>query len=109
MYDGARDVVGGYTKSLWVAFGSPGGGVAVATMLLALFVLPWLLLAWTPLALVGAGAGLGTRLVAAIRCGDRILDVVTHPLSVLAFAALVGVSVARHRNGTVTWKGRELR
>jgi hypothetical protein len=107
MYDGGRDLVAGYAKSLWCAFGSPAGGVTVATLLMLLGVLPWLLLAWTPIAWPAALAGPVGRVVAAARSGDRpVAAGILHPLSVLAFTALLGMSIRRHRRGATTWKGR---
>jgi hypothetical protein len=47
------------------------------------------------------------RVLTALRTGGRALpDAVVHPLSVLAFVALVAVSVRRKRTGALTWKGR---
>lgn len=109
MYDGSRAVVDGYAKSLWTAFGSPAGAVVVALLLLVLGVLPWGLVITTPLAWPAAAAGPAGRLVAARRTGSRpASDAVAHPLSVLAFAGLVGVSVARHHNRRLNWKSRAL-
>jgi hypothetical protein len=107
MYDGTGELVAGYSKSLWTAFGSPAGGVAVALMLIAVGALPWVLLAWTLWALPAALGGPLSRLVAALRTGSRpVADAALHPVSVLAFAALLAVSVARHRRGRITWKAR---
>jgi hypothetical protein len=109
MYAGGRDVVDGYAKSLWAAFGSPTGAVAVATMMLALGVLPWVLVAFTPLAWPAAVGGPVGRLVAAVRTGSRpMVDGLLHPLSVLAFAGLVAISVVRHSRGRLVWKSRPL-
>jgi len=107
MYDGARALVDGYAKSAWIAFGSPASAVAVAALSLVVFVVPWLLLAVTPWAAPAAVAGPAGRLVTALRSGNRpLLDAVAHPLSVLAFVALVAVSIARHRRGRLSWKDR---
>jgi glycosyltransferase involved in cell wall biosynthesis len=109
MYSGGRDVVDGYAKSLWAAFGSPAGAVGVATMMLALGVLPWVLVAFTSLAWPAAVGGPAGRLIAAARTGSRpLVDALLHPLSVLAFAGLVAVSVVRHSRGRLVWKSRPL-
>jgi len=109
MYGGSRDLVAGYGKSLSRAFGSPARGVAVAVLLVLLAVVPWLLLAWTPLAWPAALAGPAGRLVAAARAGDRPLAAATlHPLSVLAFTALLAESIRRFRRGAASWKGRRV-
>jgi glycosyltransferase involved in cell wall biosynthesis len=107
MYDGARAVVDGYAKSLWCAFGSTAGAAFVAALLVLVFVVPWPLAAVTAWAWPACIAGLAGRMVATARTGGRMLpDSVTHPLSVLAFAALVGVSLWRRRRGHLVWKGR---
>ncbi len=40
MYDGADDLVAGYTKSLWSAFGPPAGAAGVVALLSWLYVVP---------------------------------------------------------------------
>src|SRR5207248_1587724 len=57
MYDGARSVTDGYAKSLWCAFGSPVGAVAVTLLVAALGLLPWALVAFTPVAWPAALGG----------------------------------------------------
>ena len=109
MYDGARSVTDGYTKSLWCAFGSPAGALAVALLMLTLGVLPWALAVATPVAWPAAIGGPASRLVAAVRTGSRPLrDALLHPVSAIAFASLVGISVVRRRGGQLTWKSRPL-
>jgi hypothetical protein len=110
MYDGPRDVVDGYGKSLWSAFGSPAGAVSVCVMLLCLGLLPWVLVAFTPAAWPAAVGGPLGRVVTASRAGSRpLVDAMLHPLSVLAFACLVAMSLIRHRRGRLVWKSRPLR
>ena len=108
MYDDNRDLVDGYAKSLWAAFGSTTGAALTSVMLLGLFVLPWLLVAATPWAWLAAAAGPAGRAIAAARTRDNALLSFLHPLSMLCFAALVGVSLVRHRAGRTSWKGRSL-
>jgi GT2 family glycosyltransferase len=113
MYGSWRELVDGYTKSLWASFGSRLAASAVIFMLLLLFVLPGLagLVLWPvspAAALAGAAgyaAGVGGRALAARATGSRAFpDALGHPLSVLLFAWLVARSYRRRR--TVTWKGR---
>jgi hypothetical protein len=112
MYDGAADLVDGYAKSLWAAFGSPGGS-AVATGLLSLtYVLPpaAALLARDPrtraIGAAGYAAGVAGRVIVARRTGGRTGDAWTHPMSILALDGLTALSWWRHRRGTLSWKGR---
>lgn len=105
MYSGWGEIRSGYGKSLWAAFGSPMRGLAVAGVLLALYVAPLVALP-SRLALASYGLGVAGRWVAAGRTGGRRVDALAHPLSVLLFAWLVVRSVVMHRRGTTTWKGR---
>jgi hypothetical protein len=116
MYTSWAELRAGYSKSLWAAFGSPAGAVAVSLVLLALYALP------PVMAIVGAvtgaasvfWAGLGSyalgvlgRLVSARVNGSRAWpDVLTHPVGIGVFAWLVAVSVRGHRRGALAWKGR---
>ena len=115
MYDDADSLVEGYTKSLWSAFGTPAGAVAVVALLCWLYVVPpaALVAGPTPRArafgALGYAAGVTGRALVARRTGGRLVpDVAAHPVSVLAFGALVAESWRRHRAGTATWRGRTL-
>lgn len=114
MYDSAAALREGYAKSLWAAFGSPGGAAAVCATLVWLYVVP-------PAAAVlgrgtvrragavGTAAALVGRGAVARRVGGRVWpDAAAHPLSVLAFVGLTADSWVRRRRGTLTWKGRAL-
>lgn len=115
MYSTPAEVVDGYGKSLWSAFGGPGGSLAVTGALVLGHVVP-------PLAAL-AGRRPGTRIVGALgyaaavagraavarRVGGRVWpDSAAHPASILAFAGLTADSWRRHLAGTASWKGRTL-
>lgn len=109
MYDDPRALVDGYAKSAWCAFGSPVAAAATALAFLAIAVVPWALVGVTLWVWPAALCGPLSRLVAAWRSGQRpLLDALAHPLSAVAFAAVVVVSLRRHRAGTLTWKARPL-
>ena len=115
MYDDADALVEGYTKSLWSAFGSPAGAVGVVALLSWLYVVPPVAAVTGPTSrarawgAVGYAAGLTGRALVAHRTGSRVVpDVAVHPVSVLAFGALVAESWRRHLAGTATWRGRTL-
>lgn len=110
MYETWTELAGGYTKSLWAAFGSPGGAAAVTAMLVAGYVVPPLAaLAGSPAGLAGYLAGVAGRAVAARRTGGRVWpDAFAHPASVLLFGVLTAQSVLARRRGALTWKGRPL-
>jgi hypothetical protein len=110
MYESWTEIRDGYTKSLWAAFGSPAGAGAVVLLLLFGYVLPLLVALINPLAgLLGYLLGVAGRVLTARATGTRTWpDVLTHPLSVVLFAALVIRSYHLHRRGRIRWKGRSL-
>lgn len=113
MYDSDAELVAGYTKSLWSAFGSPtGAGFAMAALMLAYVVPPAAALAsrrpkLRALGLLGYGAAVAGRVLVARRTRGRAFpDPLSHPVSILALVALTTDSLRRHRAGTLRWRGR---
>ena len=108
MYDGWSQVRAGYRKSLWAAFGSPTGAVAVMTLLIVSYVVPAAAaLGGSRIGVVGYLAGVASRVVTARRTGGHALpDALLHPVSLLALATLTADSVVGHRRGALRWKGR---
>jgi hypothetical protein len=111
MYDGWPALRDGYAKSLWASVGgSPAASVAAAAALTAVWVVPPLAaLRGTRAGLVGWLAGAASRAVVAAATGSRTWpDPLAHPLSIVAFDALVLRSVRGHRRGTLRWRDRPL-
>ena len=110
MYEGWAQLEAGYTKSLWRAFGSPAGGLAVAGGLGAVYVWPALAaLAGSPVGALGYAAGVAGRVVTGRRTGGRVWpDALAHPASVALFGWLTARSVRLHRRSALQWKGRPL-
>ncbi|MCH1865573.1 glycosyltransferase [Nocardioides sp. CFH 31398] len=107
MYDGARALREGYTKSLWAAFGSPAGAVGVTALLGLAHVVPAVAaLNGSRVGALGWAASTLSRALVARRTRGRVADSLAHPVSVLAFGALVTESLVARRRGTLTWKGR---
>ena len=108
MYDGWPALRDGYGKSLWAAFGSPAGAVAVTGGLLFVYVLPPLAaLGGSRAGLVGYAGGVASRVVTARATGGRAWpDALAHPVSVLAFAHLTVRSLWLRRRGRLSWKDR---
>jgi glycosyltransferase involved in cell wall biosynthesis len=114
MYESASDLIDGYTKSAWRAFGGPIGSIAVNSLLMALYVVPALAAvfgrgstrAWGAL---GYAAGVTGRLLVARSTGERGLpDALAHPASIIAFVVINKLSWWRHLTGTTQWKGRSV-
>lgn len=110
MYDGWPALRDGYAKSLWSAFGSPAGAVAVLGTLGVAYVLPPLAaLGGSRVGLVGYGAAVTGRAVVGRRVGSRVWpDAFAHPASVLTLGWLTARSLRGHRRGTLTAGGRPL-
>jgi len=114
MYDTDAEMVNGYTKSLWNAFGSGAGAFAVNATLFSVYVLPVALMlskdsrtrSRALTALIAAAAGRAT-INHKLRQGLKS-EVLMHPLSVLAFNALTVASFAQRRRGNLSWKGRSV-
>lgn len=114
MYESSSDLLDGYTKSAWKAFGGPIGSVVVNSLLIGLYVVPVVAVllgrgstrAWGAL---GYGAGVTGRLLVAQRTGERQFpDALAHPASISAFAFINALSWWRHMRGTTQWKGRSV-
>ncbi|MGA5466134.1 glycosyltransferase [Mycobacterium sp. NPDC050041] len=106
MYATGRELREGYRKSLWAAFGSPAGAVAVAAALTVVYVLPAAAaLTGSRTGALGYGAAVAGRALAA-RWGGGPVDAFAHPLSVLALLGLLASSWAGRVTGSLSWKGR---
>jgi hypothetical protein len=110
MYDGWPALRDGYTKSLWSAFGSPAGAVAVVAGLAVAYVLPAAaMLRGSRVGAVGYAAGVAGRVLVARRVGGRVWpDSLAHPASVAMLGYLVARSLVARRAGRLAWKGRPL-
>lgn len=108
MYSSGRELRDGYTKSLWAAFGSPAGAMAVGSALVLVYVVPAAAaVTGSRIGALGYAAAVVGRL-AATRWGGRPADAVAHPLSIVALLALLASSWAGRARGTLRWKGRSL-
>jgi hypothetical protein len=110
MYSSWPELRDGYGKSLWSAFGSPPGAVAVLAGLGVGYVVPAVAaLRGSRLGLAGYLAGVASRVVAARTTGGRAWpDAAAHPVSVLMFGYLTLRSLRERRRGTLRWKDRRI-
>src|SRR5215207_4755000 len=111
MYDGWPALRDGYAKSLWGAVGgSPAASVLATAVLTAVWVVPPLAtLRGSRAGLLGYLAGVAGRAVTAAGTGGRVWpDALAHPVSMVLLDVLMVRSVAGHRRGTLTWRGRRL-
>lgn len=112
MYASTEEVVNGYTKSLWAAFGGPVGSLAAVGVMNLAFVIPAVAVALPGrrsrvIGLVGYAAGVTSRSLVARRIGaPAVPDALAHPLSIVSFTLLTALSWKRHLRGENRWKGR---
>jgi glycosyltransferase involved in cell wall biosynthesis len=109
MYQSASELVAGYTKSLWRAFGSPLGSIATALYLGVTGVLPILLgLSGYPVAWLGYFLAVLSRYVTAARTRSTPSTALLHPLSILTLIALIALSWQKKLTGQLEWRGRSI-
>lgn len=115
MYESTDQVVDGYTKSLWSAFGSPAGSIAVNALLAVTYIAPVVAMvsgsrkSTRTIGALGYLAGVASRAMVAKKFGNPVVpDALGHPVSIAAFIGLNALSWSRHVRGVNTWKGRTL-
>lgn len=109
MYSKNSDLIEGYTKSQWRAFGNPFGALIVCLILFCTSVLPFLL------GITGDVYGwyayfsiVMSRVIVAAKTRSVISSASLHPISALVWIYLIIHSWFKKKQGTLTWRGREL-
>ena len=102
MYKNNSQLIDGYTKSLWKAFGGQLGTI------LAIFVL--FFTGISPYLGVGAPASFIflSRVLAAIKTRSNPAYAFLHPISILVLLYLIVLSSIRKSRGTLIWRGRTI-
>lgn len=115
MYATSTEVVDGYTKSLWYAFGSKRSAAVAITGMGIVYIAP-------PIAMllakdkrtkaygaIGYASGVTSRVLTARAFDERsVFDGLAHPVTMLGVGALTTASWIRKQRGTLTWKGRNV-
>ena len=109
MYNSARELVEGYTKSLWTAFGGVAGTVFAVALLLATQIAPFLLgiagysIGWFAYFLCA-----GSHAIAALRTKSAPSNIFLHPLSTMLLILLIIDSFRRKYTGRLVWRDRKI-
>ena len=109
MYENATDLVSGYTKSLWSAFGGLFGTLFTILLLVATQILPFLLgvsgyaIGWLAYAITALSHG-----IAAARTKSSPANMFLHPLSAFLLIVLIFESIRRKSVGKLIWRERYL-
>jgi glycosyltransferase involved in cell wall biosynthesis len=102
MYKNNSQLIDGYTKSLWKAFGGQLGTILAIFLLFFTGISPYL----------GVGAPASfiflSRVLAATKTRSNPVYALLHPISILVLLYLIVLSSIRKSRGTLTWRGREL-
>ena len=114
MYETSEELIEGYSKSLWSAFGSINGARAISGLLFTVYVLPLVLLL-SPhrptrrrAAIALLSAAMGRALVNSRMKQHLGIEIFMHPLSIIAFNALTLRSIQLRQANQLTWKNRTL-
>lgn len=113
MYNSDAELLTGYSKSLWSAFGSPAGAAGALAILGLAYAIPAAGAIVGPdrrtrlIGCAGYAAATGGRVLIARRTRQRVWpDAFAHPVSIAAFTGLVVESFRRRRRGELSWRGR---
>lgn len=107
MYHSRREVVAGYKKSLWRAFGKWPSALATALFLFAQSVLPFIFIATgSELFLCAYLVIVVSRVFVALKVKSSIWMSALHPAAVLFFLYILGSSFRSKRRNELSWKGR---
>jgi cellulose synthase/poly-beta-1,6-N-acetylglucosamine synthase-like glycosyltransferase len=100
MYKSNSELIDGYTKSLWKAFGGQLGTIVAILILVLTGITPYL----------GFGAPVLfiflSRVLAAVKTKSNPAYAFLHPFAILVLLYLIVLSSIRKNRGTLTWRGR---
>lgn len=114
MYTSARGVWEGFSKNLYEGVGAhPVGLLGVIFLYTMTFILPYILLAISPIwpalfapALAGLLANLAIRILLTIRHHHPPEGILLHPVAVVVLLAIAVNSWRWHQKGAIVWSGR---
>jgi len=109
MYKAAGELVNGYRKSLWKAFGSILGTFVSIIILLLSSVAPFIAaLFGSKIGLISFGLIVASRVISSIRTGSIPNTALLHPLAIVFLISLIIYSWIGKLTNTLTWRDRKL-
>ena len=102
MYGNGAELIDGYTKSLWKAFGGVGGTLAATFLLLITGILPFLNFGAATLFIILS------RVLSAMKTKSNPAYALLHPFAILFLLYLILLSQVRKSRGTLQWRGRSI-
>lgn len=107
MYDSSKQLIKGYQKSLWKAFGSPLGSIAAIALLFTTGVLPLIATVFgSEIGLISFSLILLSRIISAIRTNTLPNTALLHPLAILFLIGLIAYSWVGKLSKSLTWRDR---
>ena len=107
MYQSAGELITGYAKSQWRAFGNLFGSAVMVLILTCVSIIPLTFaLAGSKYGLLGYFAITGTRLLVARKTGSSLYSALFHPISALVWIVLIKYSWIQKWRGKLIWKSR---
>lgn len=110
MYESSMQLIKGYQKSLWKAFGSPIGGLLVVIILFVSGVLPFVLaLLGSEIGLISYALIVASRILSAIRTNTIPNTAILHPVAVILLILLIAYSWIGKLSNSLTWRDRSVK
>ncbi len=107
MYDSPMQLIKGYQKSLWRAFGSPLGSIMAVVLLFVTGVLPFIsTLFGSEIGLISFGLIFLSRIISSIRTNTSPNTSLLHPIAILFLIGLIAYSWFGKLTKTLTWRDR---
>ena len=107
MYDSPMQLIKGYQKSLWRAFGSPLGSIAAVVLLFVTGVLPLITAVFgSEIGLISFGLILLSRVFTSIRTNTLPNTALLHPIAILFLIGLITYSWFGKLTKSLTWRDR---
>ena len=107
MYTSFNQLIKGYQKSLWTAFGGVAGSIFVSILLLSTGVLTFIAaLAGSKLAAISFIFLYLSRIISSIRSDQTPVTAIAHPVAILIFIYINIYSWVGKVNGKLTWRDR---
>ena len=109
MYETNNELITGYTKSLWKAFGGKLGTFATVSLLLLTQIIPLtLIFAGHLIAIFLFLSTAMTHLLASLKTRSGYANVLLHPIAALLLITLICESYRRKSQGRLEWRGRRV-
>ena len=102
MYKSSEELISGYTKSLWKAFGGTAGTIFALALLVLTGLIPYLSFG-APVVFIFL-----SRVLSALKTRSNPAYALLHPFAILVLCYLIFLSVLRKSRGTLQWRGRAI-